>query len=134
VKRLKTTGLDTFLDSLSRLDVGQLLSIAMVHRGQGSELDVARRRARQQLTDSQKSEQCGRLLRSLVQWSGADGARSGVYTLTSPSRDLVLADARAQAVPGLADAALALLVGSDLDAALRQTLAAAWSSATGQRS
>jgi hypothetical protein len=39
---------------------------------------------------------------------------------------MVLADARAQAVPALADAALSLFLGDAVDAPARQMLLAAW--------
>jgi hypothetical protein len=127
-EELTTARLGIFLESLSRLDVGQLLAIATAHREQGSDLNAARDLARRRLLESGRADEYERLIGDIVQWSGADGARSGIYTFASPIRDMVLADARAQAVPALADAALSLFLGDEVDAPARQMLLAAWES------
>jgi hypothetical protein len=105
-----------------------LLEITTLHADQRSVVNVARQHARGQLSAANRGHEYDRLVGELVRWAGTDGARSGVYTFTSPSRDLLLADARAQAVPALADAALALLLGPELDPVSAEVLVAAWSS------
>jgi hypothetical protein len=62
----------------------------------------------------------------IVQWTGAAGARSGVWTAGSPARDLMLADLRRQAAPALMDAATALILGDALEARYPDALLAAW--------
>ena len=128
-----TKVLDAFMVKLPSLNVPQLLSIATEHQAQRSDLDAARARARQLLVESGRVDEFDRLIGQLIQWSGADGARSGVYTFTSPSRDLVLADVRARAVPALADAVLALLLETDLGRDTKEALLAAWNVARGGR-
>ena len=119
--------LRAFLDGLSSLDVSQLLGIAAVHRGQdATSLESARSHARRAVGSLGRRDDVDRLTGQIVQWAGADGARSGVQTFTSPSRDLVLADARAQAAPALLDAAVGLLVEASLDPESAEALTVAW--------
>jgi hypothetical protein len=72
------------------------------------------------------SDELQRLQGHIVQWTGASGARSGLWTGGSPGRDLMLADLRRQAAPALMDAATAVVLGNALEERYREALLAPW--------
>ena len=70
-----------------------------------------------------------RLVGPITQWASASAPTRGQYTYAGPTKDILLVDARLQAMPALIDAGVAALLAEDLDPDNAAILRTAWEAA-----
>jgi hypothetical protein len=121
--------LNAFLNGLPDLDQSTLLALSVRPTiDEEKSLRNARRTARRVATVAGLIDDLDSLRGQIVTWSGANGARSGIWAPDLASSDVLLADIRRGAAQAILDAATATLLGDALDLHSREVLVERWES------